>query len=107
MCFIIQSSFNPQIIFKMNTSFYKCTYTFSSSAPVSCVSLEYAHVSRSISCETCPEGYKCPTTSSLIACTSGTYSSAGSLTCTECTAGSYCPITTSGGGMTACYDGWY
>ena len=62
--------------------------------PVECASgtFSYAGSTAAGQCESCPAGYKCPSTSATpTKCEEGYYSAAGTPDCRTCKAGFYCP----------------
>eukprot|EP00347_Sterkiella_histriomuscorum_P024400 403331247 len=58
-------------------------------------------------CDNCPAGYQCTSTSATpTQCSAGYYSPQGTTTCLSCTAGSYCP-TTASSAQISCASGFY
>ncbi|EDV25654.1 uncharacterized protein TRIADDRAFT_55968 [Trichoplax adhaerens] len=74
-------------------------------SPVSCLSGQYSSAG-SITCELCPDGYNCTSTSAVSLCDPGYYSTLGEAGCTACPLGNYCP--SSGMNFTIpCPSGYY
>eukprot|EP01034_Spumella_vulgaris_P032216 gene32216-39783_t len=66
-----------------------------SSAATACTAGYYA-LAGSPSCNSCPPGHYCPSTTlgTNYTCANGTYAAGGASFCTTCPAGSHCPSTT-------------